>query len=385
MRRRTFLTSSLALSLGNVVTGCGAAPAAGSSGSSFRLLVGGDTNFGERHDIEEGVAATTSVAEFGYAHSLERLAPLLKRADYVVLNLETPLTGAQTPALASKSYLRRSDVARAPEQLRFHGVDAVGLANNHALDFGVPGLKDTFGALRHHDIKWFGAGDNAYDASLPLIVKIPTDDGRDRRVAFFGLFEYRRRYDEQYHFYASPKNAGANRLDVAAFSRMVRRYRRRHPSLFVVAYAHWGRTYAWRTDYQTAKARALIDAGADMIIGHHAHVLQEIEQYRGKWILYGIGNFIFNAPGRFAGRPDVPPYGLAVELLFPKSRTAPPEPRLYPILSNNAVTGFQPRLADNGEFQGVFDTLARRSDSATRAGLASGADAMGRYIRLDTG
>ena len=384
MRRRTFLTSSLALPFGSLVAACGAASTQRTSGGPFRLLIGGDTNFAESYDIEEDGQVTTPVAEYGYDHSLVRLAPLLKRADYTVLNLETALTRPQA-GLPRKAYRHWSDASKTTEQLRQHGVDAVGLANNHTLDFGLAGLEDTFEALRHDGIKWFGAGDNVYDASLPLIVRAPTEDGRGRHVAFFGMFEYRRQYDTAYQFYASARTGGTKRLDVAEFARMVRRYRRRHPSLFVIAYSHWGRNYAWRTDYQNAKAKALIDAGADMVIGHHAHVLQEIEQYRGKWILYGIGNFMFNAPGRFAGHPDVLPYGLAVELLFPGSRTAPPEPRLYPILSNNALTGFQPRLANSEEFQTVFDTLAQRSDDATRAHLASGGDDMGRFIRLGVG
>lgn len=383
MRRRTFLTSSLALSLGNIVSGCGKASVNGSSASPFRFLVGGDTNFAESYDIQQDGNGSTSVSRYGYGHSLARLAPLLTRADYTVLNLETPLTQARTSSLEGKDYLHWSDVDKAPQQLRAHGVDAVGLANNHTLDFGMRGLRDTFESLRRHDIKWFGAGDNAYDAALPLIITAPTDDGRDRHIAVFGLFEHRRRYDEQYHFYASPKGGGANRLDIAGFTRMVRRYRRRHPSLFVIAYSHWGRNYAWRTEGQADKARALIDAGADMVIGHHAHTLQEIEFYRGRWILYGIGNFMFNAPGRFAQHPDILPNGLAVELLFPKDRRAPPEPRLYPILSNNLITNYQPRPTDSQEFQRVFETLARRSDGQTRQRITSGGDAIGRFIKLD--
>lgn len=385
MRRRAFLASSLALSFGNVVTGCRVLPAHGYYGAPFRLLVGGDTNFAESYDIERGGQATTYVAAYGYEHSLVRLAPLLKRADYTVLNLETALTQPPTRALPRKAYRHWSNGDETSGQLAMHGVDAVGLANNHTLDFGVTGLEDTLKSLRRHNIKWFGAGDNAYDASLPLIIRVPTDDGRDRHVAFFGLFEYRRPYDDQYHFYASARRGGANRLDVGDFARMVRRYRRRHPSLFVIAYSHWGRNYDWRTDEQAAKARALIDAGADMVVGHHAHVLQEVEHYRGRWILYGIGNFMFNAAGRFARHPDVLPYGLAVELLFPRSMMTLPEPRLYPIQSNNLVTNFQPRVADDEGFQRVFDTLARRSDGATRARLTPGADALGRFIRLDAG
>lgn len=349
------------------------------------MLVGGDTNFAESYDFSDGAQITTAVAKYGYEHSLEQLAPLLRRADYTVLNLETALTRPRALDGVSKDYRHWSDADRTCEQLRRQGVDAVGLANNHALDYGMEGLRDTFKALKRYEVQWFGAGDNLYDASKPLIVQRPTDDGRERHVAFFGLFEYRRGYDEKHQFYANARRGGANRLSLEDFARSVRRYRRRYPSLFVIAYPHWGRNYAWRSEVQADKARALIDAGADMVIGHHAHTLQEVERYKDKWILYGIGNFMFNAPGRFGGHPDVLPYGLAVELMFPRTGRAPPEPRLYPILSDNLVTNYQPRLADADAFQRVLAALAARSDDATRARLAPDADAMGAFIRLGGG
>lgn len=385
IRRRAFLTSSLALPLAGLGASCESGSVGEASAAPFRILVGGDTNFAESYEISDGDQVTTAVAKYGYEHSLERLSPLLRRADYTVLNLETALTKPRDLEGPSKAYRHWSDADMTAEQLRRQGVDAVGLANNHALDFGVEGMQDTFKALRRYDIKWFGAGDNLYDASLPLIVQAPTEDGRGRAVAFFGLFEYRRSYDEKHHFYASARGGGANRLDVSEFARTVRRYRRQHPSLFVIAYPHWGKNYAWRTEAQADQARALIDAGADMVIGHHGHTLQEVELYQDKWILYGIGNFMFNAPGRFARYPDVLPYGLAVELMFPRQQGAPPEPRLYPILSDNRITGYQPRLADAEAVQKTFEALATRSDDTTRARLTTDVDAMGDFIRLAAG
>lgn len=379
MLRRTLLISALSLPFGG---GASTSPALlqPAPGAPFRLLLGGDTSFGENYQFDHDGRTTTPVAAFSYGHSLERLRPLMARAEYTVLNLETPLTDDREPVLQGKAYLHWSDVERAPEQLRAHGVDAVGLANNHTLDFGQAGLRNTFETLRRHDIQWFGAGENADSAARPLIIPASVN-GPARPIAVFGMFEYRRRYDQQYRFYATDRQAGANRLDVATFARGAEDFRRLYPSLFVIAFPHWGANYQWRSDEQAALARGLLDAGADMVIGHHGHVLQEIERYRGRWILYGVGNFMFNSPGRFSRYRNVLPFSLAVDLLFPNNGGAP-EVRLYPIQSDNRVTDFQPRLASAGEFRRVFDALAARADAATRARMSASQDGVGRFIQL---
>lgn len=380
MLRRTLLAAALSLPFSGIASTSRASLQLG-PGAPFRLLLGGDTSFGENYQFDREGRETTSVAAFGYDHSLEKLRPLLARADYTVLNLETPLTDARQSPLQGKAYLHWSDIEQAPEQLRAHGVDAVGLANNHTLDFGETGLSHMFDALRRHDIRWFGAGENADSAARPLIIPASAQGGPARPIAVFGLFEYRRRYDRRYRFYATDERGGANRLDVAAFAGMAEDFRRLYPSLFVIAFPHWGANYQWRSDEQAVLARGLLDAGADMVIGHHGHVFQEIERYRDRWILYGVGNFMFNSPGRFSRHRHVLPFGLAVDLLFP-SDGGGPEIRLYPILSNNRATGFQPRLASAEEFRRVFDALAARADAAARARMSASEDDLGRFIQL---
>jgi len=118
------------------------------------------------------------------------------------------------------------------------------------------------------------------------------------------------------------------------------------------------------------------------VIGHHGHTLQEVERYKDKWILYGIGNFMFNSRGRFAQYPDVTPFSLAVELLWEAGDVAP-RVRLYPIHSDNQVTNYQPRLATPAEAVSVFDTLADRSRrSAPASRFTTGQDRIGTYAEL---
>lgn len=353
--------------------------------AALRILIGGDVSHGESYARPGVIEGAQVLATRGYDYSLLGLAPLLRRADYTILNLETPVTDLKRSPLseAGKDFLHWTHPDKAPDSLAAWGVDAVSLANNHTLDYGLPGLEQSFDALRRHGISWFGAGDNEADAALPLIRAFRMPSGRTVRIALFGQFEYRESYDKKYNFYAAGERGGAHLLSVERFADQVRDYKARFPDLFVIAYPHWGSNYAWRSEKQARLGRGLVDAGADMVIGHHGHTLQEVERYKGKWILYGIGNFMFNSRGRFAQYPQVLPYSLAVELLFADGPGAPlPETRLYPILSDNVVTEFQPRIAGPADAAKVFDTLARKSAVPGLARMATRSDEAGGFTLL---
>lgn len=374
MDRRCFLASGLALPLVD--------PSVSAPARQHRVLIGGDTDFAESYSFNDEGRRTTATAKYGYSHSLAMLAPLMRRAQHTVLNLETVFTRKRDLDGPKKEYRHWSDGERAGRQLRRHGVDAVSLANNHTLDYGARGLNDTFKALEKNGIQGFGAGSNEDEAAEPYIFSIPSQQGQPRRVAIFGMFEYRHSYDTRHGFYAEEDQAGANRLDIDALARQIRRQRREDPSLFVIAFPHWGGNYSWRTEEQAEMGRAMIEAGADMVIGHHGHCMQEVEPYRGKWILYGIGNFMFNSPGRFDRSPDILPYGLAVELIFDTGTAAYPDIHLYPILSDNQVTRYQPRPANSRHSRIAFEALRARVSPDLRDRLSLEADRIGRFIKL---
>lgn len=361
-------------------------PAAASRREPVRILIGGDTGHGESY--QRGYKAkggSDILEEKGYDFSLERLRPLLDRADYTILNLETPVTARTSSPLQGKDYYHWTHVDHAPAALVRAGVDAVSLANNHTLDFGEGGLIDSFAALRRYGIGWFGAGMNAEEAAQPLIRSFRVGD-RSVMLAVIGSFAVRPEY-QKYAFYAGPAKPGANPIDVAAFSKQAAGLRARHPGIFVIAYPHWGANYAWRSAEQQKLGRALIDAGADMVVGHHAHMLQELERYRDKWIVYSLGNFMFNALGRFNSYPEAVPYGLAMELGLTKAgngvgMTA----RLYPVLSDNRVTGYQPHLVDAKQADHAFTALLGRSKlGAAEALTRRGRDGAGYFLELPLG
>lgn len=329
-----------------------------------RVLLGGDTHFGESYRLDPGKDNGRSAVErYGYEHSLQNLKPLLQRADFALLNLETPLSEETSNALSSKEYVHWTNPEKAAATLAGAGIDAVGLANNHSLDMGQPGLIKTFETLGRNRIAYFGAGKDIASARAPYIKDISLPNGKRVTLAIFGMFEERAKYRDEYQYYALNERAGVAAIDPARFRKEVAALRSRNSDIYVIAFPHWGQNYRWRNRRQAKLGHALIDAGADIVVGQHGHALQEVERYRGKWILYGIGNFLFNAPGRFGEYPDVLPFGLAVELAFRDAEPRNPEVRLYPMASNNRVTSYQPRPASSKEVESIIAAIKGRSGS----------------------
>lgn len=328
------------------------------------VVIGGDTHFGENYASRKSLRGPLGNGQnVDYSRGFFWLNPLLERAMWKVVNLETPLSGALNETRLDKEYVHWTHAKYAGRALAAAGINAVGLANNHALDQGPRGLKKTFSTLNRNDIAAFGAGLELSQAQAPLVQKLTLPEQRVRAVAIFGMFEVRRDYREKLNFYAEAKKPGAAPIDVAAFAKQVSVLRKTDPNAFVIAFPHWGKNYAWANDSQVKIGHALIDAGADMVIGHHAHTLQEIEKYKSKWILYGIGNFIFNAPGRYAKYRGILPFSLVVELVFGGDPTATPRVKLHPFLSDNLQTGYQPRPASASEARFIMGAIRARPRS----------------------
>ncbi|MDQ4086513.1 MAG: CapA family protein [Pseudomonadota bacterium] len=380
MNRRAFLGAAGALGIAAAATPflLHRRPIAG---PGYRLFLGGDVHHGENY-VRSG---RRIAAQYGYDHSFTHVRPLIARAHYALVNMETPATSIEQSPLTGKHFLHRTHPEEAPAALARHGIRAGGLANNHSMDYGAQGLLDTFAALLRHRIRIFGAGRNLAEAEIPLTLRIPTAGERRQHVAVFGMFEYRADFDLAHNFYATPSRPGVAKIDVRRFEQLVRTYRDRFENLYVIAFPHWGKNYAWRTPEQRELGRGLIDAGADIVFGHHGHNFQEIERYRGKWIFYGIGNFIFNSFGRWTEFPTMPPYGLLVEMDFALDGSRNPIARLYPILVDNPRTNYQPRIPEDREAMGALRRLLIRSElSLGRSDLDVARDELGVHLQVTT-
>ena len=222
------------------------------------------------------------LARHGYDYPYRHVRGLLDAADVTVANLETPVTEAGEPQ--TKEYVYRSSPAALPA-LREAGVDLVTLANNHSMDYGIPGLLDTMAYLDRAGIAYVGAGRNIDEAYTPKTLDI-----RGVRAAFVGLT---RVYSEPWwQAGRDPGVAGTYDYRLPQALNAIRRAK--SEADLVVVYVHWGvERRETPADYQRELARRYVDAGADLVVGSHPHVLQGFERYKGKWIAYSLGNFIF--------------------------------------------------------------------------------------------
>jgi hypothetical protein len=190
----------------------------------------------------------------------------------------------------------------APDQFRYHtsgtvfsadpkliaglahaGIDWVGIANNHIRDAGGNGILQTIANLRRNGIMASGAGKNLAAARKPAIL-----EAGGTKVAFLA-------YDTIAKSYAAgPSRAGSAQLSAKVVRQDVAAARKAGAQV-VIVFPHWGTEYD-PTPFrgQQALARAALDAGADMVIGNHAHWAGAVEVYKGKPIWYALGNFVFD-------------------------------------------------------------------------------------------
>ncbi|WP_431682530.1 CapA family protein [Kitasatospora sp. KL5] len=220
---------------------------------------------------------------------LDRAAP-----DVRVLNLETSVTRSDDFA-PGKDVHYRMNPANLP-CLAAARPDVCVLANNHVLDFGVPGLRETLAALAGARLRAVGAGRDAGEARRPAIVE--ADDGRRVLVFAFGTASS----GIPWTWAASEQQAGvhvvseASSADAAEIVDRVQRVKR--PCDIVVASVHWGSNWGYHVSREQVRfAHTLIDGGVDVVHGHSSHHPRPIELYRGRLILYGCGDFIDDYEG----------------------------------------------------------------------------------------
>jgi poly-gamma-glutamate synthesis protein (capsule biosynthesis protein) len=251
---------------------------------------------------------------------------LLDSSRHNIANFEGVASAALVP-LELKKYLLRMPVW-IPSVLKKAGFHAVGLANNHSMDFGYTGLLDTKIGLAQAGIESFGAGENIQDAAQPIFLPI------GNRIAC--LFSMTRTLPAS--FWATEQRAGSAYLDYSQTKRTIESCSKLN--YFTVVIFHWGQEmiHAPKT-YQVELAQLSIDAGADVVIGHHPHVLQEVTSYKGKPIFYSIGNFAFGSDTKTS-----PQEGMAVRISLSKQADARPHFGLVPLNVQNSLTDYIPRL-----------------------------------------
>jgi poly-gamma-glutamate synthesis protein (capsule biosynthesis protein) len=281
--------------------------------------------------------------------------PVLAQADIRFANLECVLADGGTPQ-PGKVFHFRSD-ARNVAVLAAAGIDAVSLANNHVLDYGADAFRETLAALDRSGILHAGAGPDRDAARRPTI----------RRLGHtaVGLIAFT---DNQPDWEAGPRRAGVYYVPVDERQQgdasvrnllaLVRRTKARAD--FLVVSAHWGGN--WGADVPSAHrdlGRALVDAGADVVFGHSAHIFRGVELYRGRPLIYSAGDFIDDYAVDPKERNDE-----TFIFLVETAAGVPSRVRLFPTV----IAGFQARLArkSSRRIAGRMQRLSARLGTPSR-------------------
>lgn len=372
-------TLALALALATAVQ---ADEPADTAARSFHLVFVGDTGHGESYQlIREAEGQPNVLKDSGYDAPLAKLKPLLEGSDYVIANLETPVideAAAVDVPYPEKDYSHWTDGRFAPSALRRVGIDAVSLANNHTMDYAEEGLKQSLDHLRRAGLVPFGAGMNADEARRTVSVPLPQGAAWPS-VEIIGLFEYRSSYDKKYSFYARPDKPGANPIEMDSLRDQIAALKSVDRPPFVVLFPHWGENYVWRSGEQATLADEMVLAGADLVIGHGSHMVQELEVIRWRPVLFSLGNFSFLSNGRYS-KLNAPPFSYVLWLSIPNGTESSSrlEIRLYPIVTDNQVTKFVSRPVDEQEFGQLRDVLKSKGQD-----LEADRDDRGFYFRVD--
>ncbi len=303
------------------------------SHDTFTIAAVGDLMLGNRTE--------PFLTEFGAAYPFGEVMPYLAGADVVVGNLESPISVRGTAVENKKFTLRAGPLAA--EALHQAGIRVVSLANNHSMDFGPIALKDTLTALDERGILYTGAGMDLNDARAPAILKL-----KGRTIAFLS---YSLTFPLE--FFASASRPGT----APGYAEFVKAdiERVRAASDLVVVSFHWGaELMTTAKDYQIELGRLAIDWGADLVLGHHPHILQELEIYKGRLIAYSLGNFVF---GSESNRTNT---SMILLLTFQGKSLAKVE--AVPLDVNNYRVKYRPRVLTGKNAQEVIENINAVSD-----------------------
>jgi len=264
-----------------------------------------------------------------------KIRDYLKSADLVFGNLETPIT--EGPEIPDFEMVFRSNPGT-EQTLKQAGFSVLSLANNHTPNFGEQGLKDTFNYLAEVGIKFVGAGNNEQEANQPVYI--------ETKGIKFAFLAYNDTYVVPASYEATNNHAGTAFMRIERMTEAVKETKQKTD--FVIVSLHAGIEYTDKpNDSQVNFAHAAIDAGADLVIGHHPHVVQTMEKYKGKYIFYSLGNFVFDQP-----QSQETKEGLAIKVYFAKDGIN--KISLLPVVMENLV---QPRMTNQSEAEKILQRL----------------------------
>lgn len=256
----------------------------------MKILVGGD------YVPRENIARLMEAGDFSYFDEIKQLT---NESDYTIVNLEAPIVSSDAkPIEKCGPNLRTS--SRVVDSLRYAGIDMVTMANNHIMDYGEQGLRDSLKALTASNMEYCGVGKNLESAKEVKYLKI-----KGKALAVVNCCEHE-------FSIATSHFAGANPLNPISQYNSIQEAKKRAD--FVLVIIHGGHEL-WQlpSPRMVETYRFFVDAGADAVVNHHQHCFSGYEVYKGKPIFYGLGNLCFEYASR---KNAIWNYGYLVMLEF---------------------------------------------------------------------
>ena len=292
-------------------------------------------------DMYLGGSAGAFLKQRGYSYLFEATKDIVANADIAVANLEAPATNHEEVFMEKEFVIKTRP--EAIDAIKAAGFDVVTLANNHIMDYGAIGLKDTIELLDKAKIRYTGAGNDLKHARRPAIVNV-----KGKKIAFLA---YSKVFPEE--FYAANESSGT----APGFIEYVRddiKNIKKSADIIIVS-IHWSEELLkYPKEYQVKLAHFAIDSGASLVIGHHPHVIQGIEKYKDGLILYSLGNFIFGSYSKFGAE------GMIVVVQFMNNQISSAE--IIPLNVINEEVLFQPRPLTDERASAVIQDIQEISN-----------------------
>lgn len=343
---------------------------------AYKVNVLADTYFGEFYtDIRKRRKREDALTKYDYHHSFKKIRPILNEGDFNIANFEAALTDEKTSKLKPiKPYVLYANPELTVDALKKEGIHAVTLGNNHLMDFGEKGLEKTIYEFKEVNITPFGAGKTSKDAETPLVHII-----NGKRIVYFSAYWYRHPMHRKFNFYASSFAPGVACLS-GGLIEQIKREKINYPESKVIVFAHWGVDFKTVHKMQRSYAHVLVNAGADLILGHGAHMMQEIEKINNSWVVYSLGNGIFNSNGEYK-KHHAPPYSFIAQLNLTNSHDTL---KLYPFYSDNLATFWQPHPVTKEQFNHLLDIQKSYGlEIDSKKGVKSDKDELGFLIEIN--
>lgn len=304
-----------------------------------------DTYFGEFYtERRKKKGVEDALTRYGYHHSFEKIAHLFPKTSFNILNFEAVFNVVHKSHLAAqKDFILGAQAEKTLNELKNRNFNAVALANNHALDYGSPSFLHTEEQFKKCGMSVLGGGENQYESNRILELNII-----GKKVAIFNGYWNKVNAYVDYEFYALADRPGINILNGVLLAQ-IELYKWQHPDSMIICFCHWGLDFKPVHPYQRLMSKKIIGAGADLILGHGPHTIQDVERINEKTVIYSLGNGVFNSNGEFDSHA-VLPYGMITRLDLAQQKL-----KLYPFLANNLKTFWQPRLVTDQEFLEIKD------------------------------